>query len=340
MRKDNVPPDRINKNIRWLTARRDALLKRLGKLGPFMGGSLVLIGRTCGNKEHCHCAKGPKHVSLYLTFAEKGKTRTIYVPVDMEVEVRRWSQSYRDLKADVAARVSRLFDLKPKADFIVEPIETFRQVSSATAEYLQPAPDGTRPGIFYVNTYQLASRPVWEREALFIHEAVPGHHFQLSIAQEQQRLPEFRRFQGPTAFVEGWGLYAETLGYELGLYQDPYQRMGALAFQIWRADRLVVDTGMHALGWTREQAIDFMMSNMPKTQTDIVAEVERYMAIPGQALAYKIGQTHLSELRAKAEKALGGKFSISDFHHQVLADGAMPLALLEQKIDRWIRSVR
>lgn len=187
--------------------------------------------------------------------------------------------SYRDLKADVDARVPRLFDLKPKADFIVEPIET--------------------------------SRPIWEREALFIHEAVPGHHFQLSIAQEQQRLPAFRRFQGPTAFVEGWGLY----------------------------DRLVVDTGMHALGWTREQPIDFMMSNMPKTETDIIAEVERYMAIPGQALAYKIGQTHLAELRAKAEKALGGKFSIREFHHQVLADGAMPLALLEQKIDCWIQSV-
>lgn len=246
--------------------------------------------------------------------------------------------SYRDLKSDVEARLPQVFDLKPKADFIVEPIESFREVSSAAAEYLQPAPDGTRPGIFYVNTHDLKSRPAWEREALFAHEAVPGHHFQIAIAQEQEHLPSFQRFEGPTAYVEGWGLYAETLGYDLRLYSDPYQRIGALSMQIWRANRLVVDTGMHALGWTREQAIEWMQSNSPMTDTDLTAEVERYIAIPGQALAYMIGATRIRQLREEARKVQGKEFDLRTFHRQVLADGAMPLDLLERKIERWVRA--
>ena len=248
--------------------------------------------------------------------------------------------SYRTLKSEIDKQLSQLFDLHPRAEYVIRPIEAFREVSSATAEYLPPAPDGSRPGIFYVNTYELESRPIWEREALFLHEAVPGHHFQITIAMEQEHLPKFQRFDGPTSYVEGWGLYAETLGKELGLYTDPYQRMGALTMQIWRANRLVVDTGMHALGWTREQAIEWMRSNSPKPETDIIAEVERYLAISGQALAYKIGQTRISLLRQRAEQALAEQFDIKAFHRQLLADGAMPLSLLERKIQRWVSNIK
>ena len=245
-------------------------------------------------------------------------------------------QSYRDIKTDVEKRLPRLFDLIPEADYVIKPIEEFRAASAAAAHYMPPAPDGTRPAVFYVNTYDVGSRSNWERESLFIHEAVPGHHFQIALAQEQENLPAFRRFGGQTAFVEGWALYAETLGEELGLYTDPYQRIGALTNDIWRANRLVVDTGLHALGWTREQAIDWMESNCPITRTNAVAEVERYMAMPGQALAYKIGQLRITELRQKAEAALGDRFDIKAFHRQVLADGSMPLTLLENKILDWL----
>ena len=190
--------------------------------------------------------------------------------------------------------------------------------------------------MFYVNTHDVGSRSNWERESLFIHEAVPGHHFQIALAQEQEELPAFRRFGGQTAYVEGWALYAETLGEELGVYTDPYQRLGALTNDIWRANRLVVDTGLHAFGWTRERAIAWMESNCPITHTNAVAEVERYMVMPGQALAYKIGQLNIRDLRRRAEDRLGDRFDIKAFHRQVLADGSMPLTLLEQKIDDWI----
>jgi uncharacterized protein (DUF885 family) len=175
-------------------------------------------------------------------------------------------------------------------------------------------------------------------EALSLHEASPGHHFQLSLAQEMEELPAFRKFGGYTAFSEGWGLYAESLGKELGLYTDPLQYFGMLYFDIWRANRLVVDTGMHALGWSRQDAIDWMTSNSPITETDVVAEVERYIAIPSQALAYKIGQLKIRELRTRAEEALGDAFDVREFHNQVLTTGALPLFVLEAKIDRWIES--
>lgn len=245
-------------------------------------------------------------------------------------------ESYRSLKADVDARVPRIFDLTPKAEYVVRPIESYREASSAAAEYLPSAPDGSRPGIFYVNTYDLMARPIWQREALFLHEAVPGHHFQMSIAQEQEDLPKFRRFDRTTAYLEGWGLYAETLGDDLELYTDPYQRMGALAARIWRANRLVVDTGMHAMGWTRKQAIDWMLSNSPQASTDVIAKVERYRALPGQALAYMIGQLKFWELRRHASETLGDRFDLRDFHRQVLAEGAMPLIFLEKNINAWI----
>ena len=253
-------------------------------------------------------------------------------------EPEKLVQSYRDVRTDIEQRLPRLFDLIPASEYVIKPVEDFRAASSAAAHYMPPAPDGSRPAVFYVNTHDVGSRPDWERESLFIHEAVPGHHFQIALAQEQEDLPAFRRFGGQTAYVEGWALYAETLGEELGLYTDPYQRLGALSNDIWRANRLVVDTGLHAFGWTREQAIAWMETNCPITHANAVAEVERYMVMPGQALAYKIGQLKIRELRRKAEDMLGDRFDIKAFHRQVLADGSMPLTLLEQKIVNWISS--
>ena len=244
--------------------------------------------------------------------------------------------AYEALRVQIDAALPALFDIAPKAPYVIKPIEAFRAASQAAAEYNSPAPDGSRPGIFYVNTYDLPARPTYMREMLSIHEAAPGHHFQIALAQEQTQLPDFRRYDGPNAYVEGWGLYTESLGKDLGLYKDPYQYFGSLTADMWRACRLVVDTGMHAKGWTREQAIDFMKQNLALSDTDIVAEVERYIAYHGQALSYKIGQLKLLELRARAQEKLGDEFDIKAFHRQVLIDGAMPLAILEAKIDRWI----
>ncbi len=245
---------------------------------------------------------------------------------------------YDALRNKINPLLDKLFDVKAKTDYVVKAVEEFRAPSMAAAQYFPGTPDGTRPGIFYVNTYDLAARPNYVMEALSLHEAAPGHHFQISINQEVEDLPAFRRFGGYTAYVEGWGLYAESLGRELGLYVDPMQYFGALHFDIWRANRLVVDTGMHALGWTREEAIDWMKSNQPITQTDVVAEVERYIAIPSQALAYKIGQLKIREIRTSAEAALGEKFDVREFHNQVLTTGSLPLVVLEAKIDRWVES--
>lgn len=243
---------------------------------------------------------------------------------------------YVELKAQVTEALPKLFDIAPKADFEVRAVEAFREQSAAAASYLTGTPDGKRPGIFYANTYDLPSRPRFMMEAIFLHEALPGHHMQLSLQYEMPNLPRFRRFGGETAYTEGWGLYAESLGRELGLYQDPYPYFGALTAEAWRAARLVVDTGMHAKDWTREQAMDYMRDNTAIGEADIVAEVERYIAIPGQALAYKIGQLKIRELRIRAEQKLGGRFNVRNFHRQVLQDGAMPLTVLEDKINRWM----
>jgi len=247
-------------------------------------------------------------------------------------------REYDDLRNKINPTLDSIFDAKPAADYVVKEIEAFRAKSMAAAQYFMGTPDGSRPGIFYINTYDLPSRPKYMMEALSLHEASPGHHFQISLSQEMDDLPPFRKFGGYTAFSEGWGLYAESLGQELGLYTDPLQYFGSLYTDIWRANRLVVDTGMHALGWTRQQAIDWMQNNSPISDVDVVAEVERYIAIPSQALAYKIGQLKIRELRARAEAALDDDFDVREFHNQVLTTGALPLFVLEAKIDRWIEA--
>jgi uncharacterized protein (DUF885 family) len=243
---------------------------------------------------------------------------------------------YVDIKNRVDPQLPKLFETLPKADYEVRAVEPFREKSAAGGSYQAATEDGSRPGIFYANTYDLAARPKWAMEALSLHEGNPGHHFQITLQREQKDLPRFRRFGGYTAYVEGWGLYAELLGPELGLYTDPYQYFGRLEAELFRSIRLVVDTGLHSKGWTREQVLEYIVANSATSEARRVAETERYIAIPGQALAYKIGQLKLSELRARAEKALGPRFDVRRFHTAILADGALPLDVLEAKIDRWI----
>lgn len=233
--------------------------------------------------------------------------------------------------------LEKLFDLKPKTPFEVRRTEAFRE-ASASAEYNQGSVDGTRPGIFYVPIPDVKKYNMYADEDLFLHEAIPGHHYQISIQQENTSLPAFRKTIWFNAYGEGWALYTESLGKELGLYTDPYQYFGMLSAEMHRALRLVIDTGLHTKGWTREQAIKYSMENEAEPEESIIAEVERYMAIPGQALSYKIGQLKIRELRSKAEKQLGSKFSIKEFHNQVLDAGCLPLKVLEGKIDKWIKS--
>lgn len=247
---------------------------------------------------------------------------------------------YRGLEDVVNVRIPELFTLTPKAPFEIRPVEAFRAQSAAGGSYMRPSEDGSRPGIFYVNTYDLPTRKTWDAEDLYLHEAIPGHHFQLALQQELSGLPKFRRFGGETAFTEGWGLYAESLGKALGIYQDPYNYFGYLQNELWRAIRLVVDTGLHSKGWSREQVIAYMLENSAESRTQSTAEAERYMAIPGQALAYKIGELKIQELRTRAEQALGKDFDIRQFHAEVLKDGSVPLDVLEAKVDRWIESAR
>jgi len=247
---------------------------------------------------------------------------------------------YVDIKNRVDPQLPKLFEILPRADYEVRAVEPFREKSAAGGQYQAASEDGSRPGIFYANAYDLRARPKRAMEALSLHEGNPGHHFQISIQREQQGLPKFRRFGGYTAYVEGWGLYAESLGPELGMYGDPYQYFGRLEAELWRSIRLVVDTGLHAKGWTREQVLAYMSENSSEGEARRVSEAERYMAIPGQALAYKIGQLKISELRARAEKELRPKFDVRRFHTAVLADGALPLDVLEAKIDRWIATQR
>ncbi|MDH3265666.1 MAG: DUF885 domain-containing protein, partial [Gammaproteobacteria bacterium] len=247
-------------------------------------------------------------------------------------------QAYRDMAAQIEALTPRLFKLFPRTPFEVRRVEPFREKSASKGAYQSGSPDGSRPGIFYANAYDVGVRPKWDMKSLFLHEAIPGHHFQISLAQENESLPRFRRFGGYTAYVEGWGLYAEYLGRELGVYDEPMDLFGALNAELWRSIRLVADTGLHAKGWTRQQVLDFMFANSAVSETRAVAEAERFMAIPGQALAYKIGQLKILEIRRNAEAALGDRFDVGEFHAQVLMDGSMPLSTLQEKIDRWVKS--
>lgn len=245
-------------------------------------------------------------------------------------------QAYENTKSRIDATLPKLFEVFPKADYVVKPVPAFQAASSAGASYQSPAPDGSRPGIFYINTHNMKSQPKFIMETLSIHEAAPGHHFQIAIQQEVKGLPDFRKYGGYTVFNEGWALYAESLGKELGLFTDPYMWYGRLVDEQLRAMRLVVDTGLHAFGWSREKAIAYMLANSSMAQSDVEAEVERYIVIPGQALAYKIGQRKIRQLREKGEKILGEQFDIKKFHTELLIDGSLPMPILQEKIDGWI----
>jgi uncharacterized protein (DUF885 family) len=245
-------------------------------------------------------------------------------------------QGYRDMSEHIEGLAPTLFELIPKTPFEVRRVESFREASASKGSYQSGSPDGSRPGIFYANAYAVESRPKWDMQSLFLHEAIPGHHFQISLQRENEELPRFRRFSGFTAYSEGWGLYAESLGKELGVYTDPMDYFGALNAELWRSIRLVVDTGIHARGWTRQQVLDFMYANSATSEARSVSEAERFMAIPGQALAYKVGMLKIREIRANAEAQLGGRFDVRAFHTEVLKDGPMPLSMLETKIQGWV----
>jgi uncharacterized protein (DUF885 family) len=243
--------------------------------------------------------------------------------------------AYRDIAKRADPELARLFGRLPRLPYGVVPVPAYAEKSQTTAYYEPGSPPAGRPGYFYANTYDLRSRPRWEMEALTLHEAVPGHHLQIALAQELDGVPEFRKHGFYTAYIEGWGLYAESLGTEMGFYTDPYSRFGQLTYEVWRAIRLVVDTGMHALGWSREEAIRYFEENAGKAEHDIVVEIDRYIVWPAQALAYKIGELKIKELRDAAAARLGVRFDIRSFHDEILGGGAVPLDILEARMTAW-----
>jgi uncharacterized protein (DUF885 family) len=270
-------------------------------------------------------------LNSFFEFVRNSKDQ---MPFKEPVEV---IENFKAIQKRMQPYLSKLFDLKPKGQFEVRRTEAFRE-ASASAEYFAGSKDGSRPGTFYVPIPDVTTYNKLTDEALFLHEAIPGHHYQLSLQQENKNLPSFLHGEGMGVFVEGWALYCESLGKELGLYTDPYQYFGMLSMEIHRAIRLVVDTGIHAKGWTREEAIQYSLENEAESETDITTEIDRYIVAPGQALSYKIGQLKIRELRTRAETALGDAFSIKEFHNQILSSGSLPLVLLEEKIEKWIES--
>lgn len=243
---------------------------------------------------------------------------------------------YRDICKRIDPELPRLFGRLPRNPYGVKPVPSYAEKSATTAYYQPGSQMAGRPGYFFANTFDLSTRPKWEMEALTLHEAVPGHHLQLALADELVGLPEFRKHSHFTAFIEGWGLYAESLGEDLGLYQDPYSKFGQLTYEMWRAVRLVVDTGMHALGWSREQAVQYFQDHTGKSLHDIQVEVDRYIVWPGQALAYKIGERSIQKLKKNAQRQLGDSFRLKDFHDELLRRGALPLDVLERQMNRWM----
>ncbi|HEY4594829.1 MAG TPA: DUF885 domain-containing protein, partial [Thermoanaerobaculia bacterium] len=243
---------------------------------------------------------------------------------------------YRDIAKRIDPELIKLFGRLPRLPYGVIPVPSYSEKSQTTAYYEEGSLAAGRPGEFNANTYDLKSRPKWEMEALTSHEAVPGHHLQLALAQELEGIPQWRKYDDYTAFVEGWGLYAESLGSEIGLYQDPYSRFGQLTYEMWRAIRLVVDTGLHVKGWTRQQAIDYCKANSARTEHEIEVEIDRYIVWPGGAVCYKIGELKIKELRAYARKELGPRFDLRAFHDRLLGHGQLPLALLEKSVRAWV----
>lgn len=271
-----------------------------------------------------------------MSFFDAVRNKNELMPFSTPQEV---IDNFNQIHETMKPQLEKLFDKTPKTEFMVKQTEAFR-AASASAEYNQGSLDGTRPGVFYVPIVDAKSYNIVSDESLFLHEAIPGHHYQISLQQENEDLPDFRKTLWYSSYGEGWALYSESLGKELGLYTDPYQYFGMLSAEMHRAIRLVVDTGIHSKGWTREQAIKYSLENEARSEESIISEIERYMANPGQALSYKVGQLKILELRAKAETELKEQFDIAEFHNQVLESGCVPLELLEQKIEKWITSIK
>ena len=253
---------------------------------------------------------------------------------------QRYLTEATDLINTMKGELDQLFITKPKADLKVKKVEAFREKSAGKAFYQQPAPDGSRPGIYYANLYDMEAMPTYQMEALAYHEGIPGHHMQIALKQELEGIPKFRKFGGYTAYSEGWGLYSEMIPKEIGFYQDPYSDFGRLAMELWRACRLVVDTGIHNKKWTRAQGLAYYVDNTPNAESDAVKMVERHVVMPSQATAYKIGMLKIVQLRAKAKQQLGDKFDIREFHDVVLTNGAVPLNVLEDMVNDYIAKNR
>jgi len=286
-------------------------------------------------------------LKAFMIFMREDKQ--FYYPTTDEGRAKYLAEAVA-LVDEIKVRLDELFITKPKADMIVKRVELFREKSAGKAFYHRPASDGSRPGIYYANLYDMMEMPSYQMKALAYHEGIPGHHMQIAISQELQGIPKFRKygsyadypirdFGAYTAYTEGWGLYSELTPKEMGLYDDPYDDFGRLAMELWRACRLVVDTGIHVKKWNRQQGIDYYANNTPNALGDAVKMVERHIVMPSQATAYKIGMLKILELRRKAKDALGDKFDIRQFHEVVLTSGPLPLNVLEDRVDSWIKSV-